>query len=93
MKDSIKSRLEALEKRYRQDPLYVEVSLENGGTEIVTMRECLRRGYHCFCRVVAGSSMQDLKDFLDAVRADAEREALENERTENDEQNHANNEQ
>lgn len=74
MKECILKRLEDLENKYKQDPLIVLAETDSGEQIRLTMRECLERPDTRFVKVIAGSSLEDLKLFLDSIREEAFRQ-------------------
>jgi hypothetical protein len=70
MNSDIIKRLEQIERIYKDDPLIVLARLDSGEEVELTMREMLEKNGQ-FIRVISGSSTEDLKLFLNAVKEEA----------------------
>lgn len=73
MRDTILSRLAALESAKSQDLMVYCVS-PDGEEAILPASECLRHGFG-FCRVASGDNLKDLDKLLEEMHTRAIREA------------------
>ena len=71
MKGNVIKRLEALESRYKDEPLIVLAKTSSGDRIKITMRECVERKDTEFIKVLSGNSLEDVRLYLDAIEQEA----------------------
>lgn len=71
MKSNITKRVEALEARYKIDPMMIEAETESGEVIIVNARELLNNPDLGFHKVVSGTDPKGFDAILDRIRLSA----------------------